>query len=40
MHCKKQLKLSIVELLYEEKLVNEEEYIRLKMLLQEEHDYD
>lgn len=40
MHCEKQLKLSIVELLYEENLVNEEEYIRLKMQLQEERDYD
>ncbi len=40
MPCKKQLEMSIVELLYEQKLVSEEEYIHLKMMIQEEHDYD
>lgn len=36
----KQVEISIVELLYEQQLVSEEEYIRLRFLLQERIDYD
>ena len=36
----KQVEISIVELLYEQQLVSEDEYIRLRFLLQERIDYD